>query len=628
MDSGPTELISDDGGFKENELINSVKFHECGVSYAVVAIMGAQDTGKSTLLNHVFHTNFTERNIASSIRGKATTKGVWISKSQKEPPFTLNDTTFEKQSSVFAFVFADILLINMWSRDFGRDHGANRPLLRTIFEVVITMSSFTPRKTTLFFVMRDTVMVATVRCQQIAQEKLSLFASNQDWLDVGNAAENGIVTGFSATIRSILGTYLSQYDLESKYFEQGVRDEKRRYLESEALKTQLQNLVSSEQGEFVQSVLNCKDSCMLQFDRQCSDFAIEQARWDASTVRSELLRNIEYYVADHCQKRLFVKLESELSRLFSELNEHLTWSTVRRLLRRESDVAASDLSCTATHLLERDIMLNEMKQYARQIVERKFKDQNNDVLGLLKKRYHAVLGSEYVQRSDPSDDEAEKAFSTAINEAYRQCLKLLSTMAVLRLDERDNDDDVVERMLSSELMVDRVSDEDPLASSTWEEIPAEVTLITPSQCRDILEKFKREMERNLSDANHVENLSRKDNRWSPPRWVIVALAALGIVGLIALLRATNMDLALLASYSARGIKIAGVGIAIGVEGMDLYRSIQELLQQGNNNINAINEFRTRHDKIIKSLERALREFSEYMTTSIARKSPVETTASI
>ncbi|KAH6776283.1 hypothetical protein C2S52_013844, partial [Perilla frutescens var. hirtella] len=156
MDSGPTELISDDGGFKENELINSVKFHECGVSYAVVAIMGAQDTGKSTLLNHVFHTNFTERNIASSIRGKATTKGVWISKSQKEPPFTLNDTTFEKQSSVFAFVFADILLINMWSRDFGRDHGANRPLLRTIFEVVITMSSFTPRKTTLFFVMRDT----------------------------------------------------------------------------------------------------------------------------------------------------------------------------------------------------------------------------------------------------------------------------------------------------------------------------------------------------------------------------------------------------------------------------------------------------------------------------------------
>lgn len=48
QDPWPTELISGEGGFKEEGLkdfINSVKLHERGLSYAVVAIMGPQSSG-------------------------------------------------------------------------------------------------------------------------------------------------------------------------------------------------------------------------------------------------------------------------------------------------------------------------------------------------------------------------------------------------------------------------------------------------------------------------------------------------------------------------------------------------------------------------------------------------------
>jgi len=58
-----TQLIDGDGVFNVSGLDNfmkEVKLGECGLSYAVVSIMGPQSSGKSTLLNHLFGTNFRE----------------------------------------------------------------------------------------------------------------------------------------------------------------------------------------------------------------------------------------------------------------------------------------------------------------------------------------------------------------------------------------------------------------------------------------------------------------------------------------------------------------------------------------------------------------------------------------
>ncbi|PWA41748.1 RHD3/Sey1, P-loop containing nucleoside triphosphate hydrolase [Artemisia annua] len=60
-----THLIDGDGifnGVALDKFIKHVKMRELGLSYAVVAIMGPQSSGKSTLLNHLFHNNFPEMN--------------------------------------------------------------------------------------------------------------------------------------------------------------------------------------------------------------------------------------------------------------------------------------------------------------------------------------------------------------------------------------------------------------------------------------------------------------------------------------------------------------------------------------------------------------------------------------
>lgn len=51
-DSFPTQLIARDGEFNAEgfrNFVDSVKLHECGLSYAVVAIMGPQSSGASLL---------------------------------------------------------------------------------------------------------------------------------------------------------------------------------------------------------------------------------------------------------------------------------------------------------------------------------------------------------------------------------------------------------------------------------------------------------------------------------------------------------------------------------------------------------------------------------------------------
>ncbi|CAI0392528.1 unnamed protein product [Linum tenue] len=85
-----TQLLDGDGTFNVEGLdrfVSTTKLSDCGLSYAVVAIMGPQSSGKSTLMNHLFHTNFREMD---AFRGRGqTTKGIWMAKCVGIEPFTL-----------------------------------------------------------------------------------------------------------------------------------------------------------------------------------------------------------------------------------------------------------------------------------------------------------------------------------------------------------------------------------------------------------------------------------------------------------------------------------------------------------------------------------------------------------
>lgn len=86
-----------------------------------------------------------------AVQGRTqTTKGIWLACASKltEPKsFVIDlegsdgrergedDNSFERQSSLFALAVADILVVNMWAKDVGREAGAGKPLLKTIFQV-------------------------------------------------------------------------------------------------------------------------------------------------------------------------------------------------------------------------------------------------------------------------------------------------------------------------------------------------------------------------------------------------------------------------------------------------------------------------------------------------------------
>lgn len=46
-----------------------------------------------------------------------------------------DDTNFERQAALFALAVADVLLVNIWCHDIGREHGSGKPLMKTIFQV-------------------------------------------------------------------------------------------------------------------------------------------------------------------------------------------------------------------------------------------------------------------------------------------------------------------------------------------------------------------------------------------------------------------------------------------------------------------------------------------------------------
>ncbi|WCJ39530.1 Protein ROOT HAIR DEFECTIVE 3 [Euphorbia peplus] len=694
-----TQLIDGDGLFNASGIerfIKEVKFGDCGLSYAVVSIMGPQSSGKSTLLNNLFLTNFREMD---AFKGRSqTTKGIWLAKCSGIEPCTLvmdlegtdgrergeDDTAFEKQSALFALAVSDIVLINMWCHDIGREQAANKPLLKTVFQVMMRL--FSPRKTTLMFVIRDKtrtplenlepvlrediqkiwdsvpkpeaqketmmseffnvevvalssyeekeeqfreqvstlrqrffqsiapgglagdrrgvvpasgfcfsaqqiwkvikenkdldlpahkVMVAAVRCEEIASEKYAMFTENKEWHEIEEAVQCGPVSGFGRKTSSALRISLSEYDGEAIYFDEGVRSTKRKQLEEKLLqlvqpayllmlghmrsetfdkfKEAFDKALTSGEG-FSSAAYSCIQSYMARYDEGCRDATIEQANWDTSRVGDKLRRDIDAHIESVRAAKL-----SELTSLYQEkLNHELlgpvesllveankgTWPKIKRILCQQTESTVSGLSTALAGFdldeITKEKMLNGLQSYARGTVEAKAKEESGRVLIHMKERFSTLFShdSDSIPRVWTGNENIRE-----ITKAARSAsLKLLSVMVAIRLDDED---DNIEKTLLSALLdatggtaVKEKSTQktDPLASSTWDEIPPAKTLITPVQCKALWRQFKTETEFTVTQAISAQEANKRGNNWLPPPWAILALLVLGFNEFMTLLR--------------------------------------------------------------------------------------------
>ncbi|KAJ9622277.1 Dynamin-like GTPase that mediates homotypic ER fusion [Taxawa tesnikishii (nom. ined.)] len=148
-----------------------------GFNYHLISVFGSQSTGKSTLLNHLFGTQF---GVMSEQERRQTTKGIWMSKNKNEGQMAENilvmdvegtdgrergeDQDFERKSALFALATSEVLIVNIWEHQVGLYQGANMGLLKTVFEVNLQLflkdatHKSVPRSL-LFFVIRDHIGV-------------------------------------------------------------------------------------------------------------------------------------------------------------------------------------------------------------------------------------------------------------------------------------------------------------------------------------------------------------------------------------------------------------------------------------------------------------------------------------
>ncbi|XP_061956194.1 protein ROOT HAIR DEFECTIVE 3 homolog 2-like isoform X1 [Populus nigra] len=653
------QLIDGNGKFNVEGLkdfMTATEFAQRGLSYAIVAIIGPQSSGKSTLMNHVFGTNF---KMLDAYKGRGqTTKGIWIAKCNDMKPFTIamdfegtdsnargeDNTAFERQSALFALTIADIILINMWYKDIGLEHAASRPLLKTAFQVMKRL--FKPRKRTLLFVIRDhsktpfeyletalkedidkiwdsvaepetsrsvvlsdffkveiaalssyefeeenfkeqvarlrqrfispggltdqreaepasgffiraekiwktikdnkdldlpalKVMVATVRCEEIAEEKLRQFTTDDDWLALKEDVQAGPVSGFGATLDSILETYLSQYDMEVIHFDQDVRNSKRQQMESQALevvrnaydtmlehlysntlesfKTSLEQLLNGGEG-FVASARTCAQSCFLQFDEGCEDAFIRLSGWNVSGVREKLSRHMLSEMMAKYVKQFTDVLADEVQSLF-EAGEADTWVSVRNLLASKTDVAESELSNAHVDFelprSEIDTRLGYLKENARSVVERKARESaaTRRVLMRMKDRFAKVFNHD--ENSKSGAWTAEQNIEEIERNALSASLKILEIMAAIRLDQTT---DQIEHVLFSSLMDGNGAvpasgaPPDLLTSNAWEEVSPNATLLTPVECKSLWMQFKADIKYIMNQATSTQQTLRQAKR--------------------------------------------------------------------------------------------------------------------
>ncbi|RAL44430.1 hypothetical protein DM860_011707 [Cuscuta australis] len=236
------QLIDAKGEFNEDaleKLEDDLEFHECGRSYVVVAILGPKGSGKSTLLNHLFGTQF--KTMDASQKRSQEDQGIWMTKCSHIEPLTLvmdlegsdssersDDISFEKRSALFAFSVAHFVLINMWCHDIGREHAANKPLLRTVFQQVLKKFRNEKRKVTLMFVIRD-YLNATQLHQSSLEAKLRDDV-NEIWLYCADKSQNGYLNLHDYFQVEVI--FLPNYEERKADFKTQVEELKTRFITS------------------------------------------------------------------------------------------------------------------------------------------------------------------------------------------------------------------------------------------------------------------------------------------------------------------------------------------------------------------------------------------------------------
>ncbi|KAI4354143.1 hypothetical protein L6164_003036 [Bauhinia variegata] len=393
-----------------NDFERKVNLSQRGRSYAVVAIMGPQSSGKSTLLNHLFGTSFKEMNEEDG---------------------------------------RHVILKFNWFKDIGLYNAANVPRLKTAFEqsspeekleaqlkenIQKVEVQFLPHyeyrlndfkveveKLKQRFVNSTTpgglvgdqkdsacVMMATIRCDEIKEEKYDSFEKNE-------RRDNFFKRDFGKIVNSILNTCLSKYDEDTAHFHEATRKNKREELEEKLLKcvepVYLHNMTNlrleylrtfmeaidrtsiDEQNTFARFADGCMKDCLQEFKKDCEATKIDLADWHTSEA---YYAKLEFLMRKHICAKGEARVDSKIERLYEpDLKLKLldgvryllceetdpTWSKVRKHLKNVTKSTIYELNVTLSEFSideeGRKKRIEGINNYVKEIKEAKAQEESH-----------------------------------------------------------------------------------------------------------------------------------------------------------------------------------------------------------------------------------------------------------
>ncbi|KAG5223405.1 protein ROOT HAIR DEFECTIVE [Salix suchowensis] len=558
------ELIDENGKFNVDGLqdfVTATEFAQSGPSYAIVAIIGSQSSGKSTLMNQIFHTKFKEMD---AYNGRSqTTKGIWIAKCSDIDPFTIvmdfegtdsnqrgeEDAAFERQSTLLALEIADVVLINMWCKDIGLEHAASRPLLKTVFQV-IKRSSKQPKKT-LLFVIRDHTKTPLERLKKIIFEDIEKI-----WDAVPEPETTILYEFFNVEI-----TALPSYEFQEVEFKEQVAQLRQQFVHStcpgglvgdrKKVKSASFSIYAEDIWKTIKEnkdldlpsikVMVATFRCEAIAEEKLKCFTSNKSEWNANKFRKRLICNMLSEMMSKYEKQITHAIANTVESLL-EASERNTWALVRDVFECNTEKAISEFSDAAASFelrsSEIDSQVHHLREFARNLLMMKAREEADAgrVLKLMMDRSKQVFdnyeNSMPWYKSETNLDEIER-------KALSKSLRILSIMAAIRYDEMP---DQIENVLYSSLM-DRIvlnsslqkmpmeAVLDPLALDTWEEVSQNsTTLLKPEDSESLWMMFIEEIKPMVTDVKSRQDARKKTRSYAA---VAAGVAATGVAAIVA-----------------------------------------------------------------------------------------------
>lgn len=241
-DQHAVQLIDEQKRFHEKTLTyfkQWVSGRDVGLDYHVISVFGSQSSGKSTLLNMLFNTSFDTMD--AQFKRQQTTKGIWLAHTRNVNTATVQtakekdlfvldvegsdgaergeDQDFERKAALFAIAVSEVLIVNMWEQQIGLYQGNNMALLKTVFEVNLSLfgKNRNGHKILLLFVIRDHVGITPL--SSLSESLVSEL--EKIWSELSKPAECADASLKDFFDLEFVG--LSHKLLQPKEFEQDVK---------------------------------------------------------------------------------------------------------------------------------------------------------------------------------------------------------------------------------------------------------------------------------------------------------------------------------------------------------------------------------------------------------------------